>query len=209
MDLLYPFFVAFSMIFFAELGDKTQLLVLSFSAKNRAYKILLGVALGTFFSHGIAILFGSSLASFSSSSFQFYLKFFTYCSFMIFGIIGFLPEKKVTSSSSKSKVSFFNKLSHLSFGAVIIVAISIVIGELGDKTFLASLGLGLEYPVYKFSLICGSIFGMCMSNLLAIFCGKFLSKHLKPSFVSILSNIIFLVFGLFGMFSLFFCRIKT
>ena len=204
MDFLYPFFVAFSMIFFAELGDKTQLLVLSFSAKNRAYKILLGVALGTFFSHGIAILFGSSLASFSSSSFQFYLKFFTYCSFIIFGIIGFFPEKKVSSSSSKSKVSFFNKLSHLSFGAVIIVAISIVIGELGDKTFLASLGLGLEYPVYKFSLICGSIFGMCMSNLLAIFCGKFLSKHLKPSFVSILSNIIFLVFGLFGMFSLFF-----
>ncbi len=204
MDFLYPFFVAFSMIFFAELGDKTQLLVLSFSAKNRAYKILLGVALGTFFSHGIAILFGSSLASFSSSSFQFYLKFFTYCSFIIFGIIGFFPEKKVTSSSSKSKVSFFNKLSHLSFGAVIIVAISIVIGELGDKTFLASLGLGLEYPSYKLSLICGSIFGMCMSNLLAIFCGKFLSKHLKPSFVSILSNIIFLVFGLFGMFSLFF-----
>ena len=204
MDFLYPFFVAFSMIFFAELGDKTQLLVLSFSAKNKAYKILLGVALGTFFSHGIAILFGSSLASFSSSSFQFYLKFFTYCSFIIFGIIGFFPEKKVTSSSSKSKVSFFNKLSHLSFGAIIIVAISIVIGELGDKTFLASLGLGLEYPSYKLSLICGSIFGMCMSNLLAIFCGKFLSKHLKPSFVSILSNIIFLVFGLFGMFSLFF-----
>ena len=202
MDFLYPFFVAFSMIFFAELGDKTQLLVLSFSAKNRAYKILLGVALGTFFSHGIAILFGSSLASFSSSSFQFYLQFFTYCSFIIFGIIGFFPEKKVSTSSSKSKVSFFNKLSHLSFGAVIIVAISIVIGELGDKTFLASLGLGLEYPVYKFSLICGSIFGMCMSNLLAIFCGKFLSKHLKPSFVSILSNIIFLVFGLFGMFRL-------
>lgn len=200
MDFLYPFFVAFSMIFFAELGDKTQLLVLSFSAKNRAYKILLGVALGTFFSHGIAILFGSCLASFSSSSFQLYLRFFTYCSFIIFGIIGFFPEKKVSSSSSKSKVSFFNKLSHLSFGAVIIVAISIVIGELGDKTFLASLGLGLEYPVYKFSLICGSILGMCMSNLLAIFCGKFLSKHLKPSFVSILSNIIFLVFGLFGMF---------
>ena len=204
MDFLYPFFVAFSMIFFAELGDKTQLLVLSFSAKNRAYKILLGVALGTFFSHGIAILFGSSLASFSSSSFQFYLKFFTYCSFIIFGIIGFFPEKEVSNSSSKSKVSFFNKLSHFSFGVIIIVAISIVIGELGDKTFLASLGLGLEYPVYKFSLICGSIFGMCMSNLLAIFCGKFLSKHLNPSFVSILSNIIFLVFGLFGMFSLFF-----
>ena len=117
-----------------------------------------------------------------------------------FGIIGFFPEKKASNSSNKSKISFFNKLSHFSFGAIIVVAISIVIGEFGDKTFLASLGLGLEYPAYKFSLICGSIFGMCMSNLLAIFCGKFLSKHLKPSFVSILSNVIFLVFGLFGMF---------
>ena len=207
MDFLYPFFVAFSMIFFAELGDKTQLLVLSFSAKNRAYKILLGVALGTFLSHGIAILFGSCLASFSSSSFQLYLRFFTYCSFILFGIMGFLPKKEGSlshDSSKKSKFSFFNKLSRISFGAIFIVAISIVIGELGDKTFLASLGLGLEYPVYKFSLICGSILGMCMNNLLAIFCGKFLSKHLKPSFVSILSNIIFLVFGLFGMFSLFF-----
>ena len=125
-------------------------------------------------------------------------------SFIIFGILGFFPEKNSLNSSNKSKVSFFNKLSHLSFGTIVIVAISIVIGELGDKTFLASLGLGLEYPSYKFSLICGSIFGMCTSNLLAIFCGKFLSKHLKPSFVSILSNIIFLVFGLFGMFSLFF-----
>ena len=207
MDFLYPFFVAFSMIFFAELGDKTQLLVLSFSAKNRAYKILLGVALGTFLSHGIAILFGSSLASFSTSSFQLYLKFITYCSFIIFGFIGFLSKKDISDASVSPngfKFSFFNKLSKVRFSAIIVVAFSIVIGELGDKTFLASLGLGLEYPTYKFSLICGSIFGMCMSNLLAIFCGKFLSKHLKPSFVSLLSNIIFLVFGLFGLFSLFF-----
>ena len=210
MNPLYPFFVAFSMIFFAELGDKTQLLVLSFSAKNRAYKILLGVALGTFFSHGIAILFGSKLASFSSLSFQFYLKLFTYCSFIIFGIIGFFSKNqisdssKVSYSSKKSKTSFFNKLSHLSFNVIIIIAIFIIIGELGDKTFLASLGLGLEYSSYRFSLVCGSILGMVMSNLLAVFCGKFLSNHLKPSFVSFLSNLIFLVFGLFGIFSLFF-----
>ncbi len=208
MDFIYPFFVAFSMIFFAELGDKTQLLVLSFSAKNRAYKILFGVALGTFCSHGLAILFGSRLASFTNLSFQYYLKFFTYCSFIIFGIIGFLPRKNpsnISDSSRKVKFSFFNKISSVPFSAIMIVAISILIGEFGDKTFLASLGLGLEYPSYKFSLICGSILGMVSSNLLAIFCGKFLSNHFKPSFVSFLSNMIFLAFGLFGMFSLFLC----
>lgn len=201
MNLLYSFIISFSMIFFAELGDKTQLLVLSFSTKNRAYKILLGVALGTFFSHGLAILFGSRLASFSHSSFQFYLKLFTYFSFIIFGIIGFLPKKD--NSGSSNNFSFFNRFSHLHLGTIGIIAISIIIGELGDKTFLASLGLGLEYPLYKFSLICGSIIGMVLSNLLAIFCGKFLSHYLKPPIISILSNIIFLAFGILGLLGLF------
>ena len=200
MELMYPFFVAFSMIFFAELGDKTQLLVLSFSAKNRCYKVLLGVALGTFFSHGLAILFGSKLACFSQDSFQFYLKLFTYFSFIIFGIIGFLPDNN--NSTSSKDLSFLDKFKFLHLGAVLLVAISIVVGELGDKTFLASLGLGLEYPMQKFSLIFGSIFGMVFSNLLAIFCGKFLSHYLKPSIISFLSNIIFLVFGIVGIFSL-------
>ena len=200
MELFYPFFVAFSMIFFAELGDKTQLLVLSFSAKNRCYKVLLGVALGTFFSHGLAILFGSKLACFSQDSFQFYLKLFTYFSFIIFGIIGFLPDNN--DSTSSKDLSFLDKFKFLHLSTVLLVAISIVVGELGDKTFLASLGLGLEYPMQKFSLILGSIFGMVFSNLLAIFCGKFLSHYLKPSIISFLSNIIFLVFGIVGIFSL-------
>ena len=200
MELFYPFFVAFSMIFFAELGDKTQLLVLSFSAKNRCYKVLLGVALGTFFSHGLAILFGSKLACFSQDSFQFYLKLFTYFSFIIFGIIGFLPDNN--DSTSSKDLSFLDKFKFLHLSTVLLVAISIVVGELGDKTFLASLGLGLEYPMQKFSLIFGSIFGMVFSNLLAIFCGKFLSHYLKPSIISFLSNIIFLVFGIVGIFSL-------
>ena len=200
MELFYPFLVAFSMIFFAELGDKTQLLVLSFSAKNRCYKVLLGVALGTFFSHGLAILFGSKLACFSQDSFQFYLKLFTYFSFIIFGIIGFLPDNN--DSTSSKDLSFLDKFKFLHLGAVLLVAISIVVGELGDKTFLVSLGLGLEYPMQKFSLIFGSIFGMVFSNLLAIFCGKFLSHYLKPSIISFLSNIIFLVFGIVGIFSL-------
>ena len=30
MELIYPFLIAFSMVFVSELGDKTQLLVLSF-----------------------------------------------------------------------------------------------------------------------------------------------------------------------------------
>ena len=66
MNYIYPFFISFILIFVSELGDKTQLLVLSFSTKDKAKNILLGVAIGTFFSHGLAILFGSKLVDFQN-----------------------------------------------------------------------------------------------------------------------------------------------
>ena len=63
MFLIYPFIIAFTLVFISELGDKTQLLALSFSSKLKISTILLGVALGSLFSHGLAILFGSFLGN--------------------------------------------------------------------------------------------------------------------------------------------------
>ena len=196
MDFLYPFFISFILIFLSELGDKTQLLVLSFSTKDKAKYILFGVALGTFFSHGLAILFGSQIGSLENETFQFYLELLTYSSFL-FGIIGFLPKRK-TKVDTDSKTSLLQKISFIKLNYIAIIALSIVIGELGDKTFLASLGLGVQYPKYKISLILGSIFGMVVSNSIALFFGRFLGSKLKPKFVEILSNIIFIIFGLLG-----------
>ncbi len=202
MEFIYPFLITFSLVFFSELGDKTQLLVLSFSTKNKAKNILLGVAIGTFLSHGFAILFGSKIAYFSNASFQFYLKIFTYTSFLLFGFIGFLPKKDF--NDSPDKIGFMQKISKMKLNPIIMVAICILIGELGDKTFLASLSLGFQYPYSKISLILGSVFGMVISNCIAIFCGKFLGNHFQQNFIEALSNIIFIVFGLLGFASFIF-----
>lgn len=205
MELIYPFLITFTLVFFSELGDKTQLLVLSFSTKNKTKNILFGVALGTFFSHGFAILFGSKIANFSSDIFQFYLKIFTYISFILFGVIGFLPKApKHEDITDSHKSNCLQKFSFLKLNFVVMVALCILVGELGDKTFLASLGLGFEYSNYKFSLILGSICGMVASNFIAIFCGKLLGNHLKQEFIEFLSNIIFIVFGLLGFIHAFF-----
>ena len=45
MEFIYPLLTAFCLVFFSELGDKTQLLVLSFSTKLKAATILIGVAI--------------------------------------------------------------------------------------------------------------------------------------------------------------------
>lgn len=204
MELIYPFLITFTLVFFSELGDKTQLLVLSFSTKNKTKNILFGVALGTFFSHGFAILFGSRIANFSSDILQFYLKIFTYISFILFGVIGFLPKKSIDNSFDNSpKSNFLEKFTFLKLNFVFMVALCILVGELGDKTFMASLGLGFEYSNYKISLILGSICGMVASNFIAISCGKILGNHLKQEFIEFLSNITFIVFGLLGFINVF------
>lgn len=202
MEYIYSFLIAFSFIFFSELGDKTQLLVLSFSTKSKARNILLGIAIGTFFSHGIAILFGSKVGSLENESLHFILKIITYITFLIFGIIGFLPKKNEETEDSK-KSNFLNKLHLSSFNYIFIVAFSIIVGELGDKTFLASLGLGLQYPYYKISLILGAVFGMVTSDALAIFFGKLLGNKLPKGLIEFISNCIFICFGVIGLFILF------
>ena len=201
MEFIYPFFISFILIFVSELGDKTQLLVLSFSNKLRASRIFLGIALGTFFSHGFAILFGGFVSSISSD-FNVYLSFFTYLSFLIFGIWGFIPKKGDCESGSKN--SFLNKISSLKINFVFVIAISIFVGEIGDKTFLASLGLGIQYPSYRISLILGSIFGMIASNSIAIFFGRFLGKIFNPDKIEKLSNLLFILFGIFRIFEFFY-----
>lgn len=195
MEFISPMLIAFGLVFLSELGDKTQLLVLSFSTKLKAFTILLGVALGSLLSHGIAILFGSMLGSTGNLPFQQALQFLTYCSFIVLGVLTIFSQ-----GDDDSKPSKLGKISNLKINYVLVIAFTIAIGEIGDKTFLASLGLGIGYPEYKLSLIIGAILGMVVSDCIAIFLGKFLSKHVSPTTIQKFSGALFVLFGLFGLF---------
>lgn len=196
MNCIYPILIAFLLVFISELGDKTQFLVLSFSSKLKASTILIGVALGSFFSHGIAILFGSSIGLLENEFLHNSLQIATYISFIVFGIISFLPKKEEIRDEKKD--SLIKKLSRFGIGYIFIIALSIAIGEIGDKTFLASLGLGISYPHSKLFLIIGAILGMVASDTIAILFGKFLSSKVPDSLIERLSGILFIIFGVVG-----------
>ena len=199
MNFIYPFLIAFSMVFISELGDKTQLLVLSFSGKGRTFKILLGVAIGSFFSHGLAILFGSSVHLLENSILNTVVKWITYLSFLGMGIISLNPKKDGSDSNENDKKSgIIYKITHLKINYCFIIALCIMIGELGDKTFLASIGLGVEYPHSKFALILGAICAMVSCDFIAILFGKFLNKYISEKAMQKLSGVLFLLFGILG-----------
>ena len=199
MEQLYPLFLSFIMVFIAELGDKTQLLVLSFSGSVRPRNILLGIAIGSFFSHGIAIIFGSHVGVLENQALLNAIKFFTYLSFILIGVISLLPKKEKLSSDSEGKASILEKISNLKLNYTLIIALTILVGEFGDKTFLASLGFGIEYPDYKIMLVIGAILGMVISDSLAIIFGKFLNKYISEEKMKKFSGVLFLTFGFVGL----------
>lgn len=205
MNNLFPFIISFLFIALSELGDKTQVLVLSFSTKNKTSHILLGIAIGTLLSHGIAIILGSKICNYGDTNFIYYLKLLTYLTFLVFGILGFIKLIKTSTNITKTdyKLKLLNYISSLFKNCIFIVALSIAIGEIGDKTWLASIGLGIQYPMFKISLICGSICGMLLSNSIAIFFGKWLSHKISDKYIDILSNSIFIIFGFLGLINIF------
>ncbi len=160
--------------------------------------ILFGVALGSFFSHGIAILFGSRIGLMESAILHHILEIITYLSFILIGVISLIPKKEKISSDGSSKQSLIEKISHLKLNYWLIIALTIMIGELGDKTFLASIGFGIQYPNSKVMLVLGAILGMVVSDSIAVVFGKFLNRHISESTMQKVSGILFLIFGVIG-----------
>ena len=114
--------------------------------------------------------------------------------FLLIGIIGFLPKKDL-----QIKNNFLNKLCNSKLNYIFIISIFIMVGEIGDKTFLVAIGLGIDYPYYKLSLIAGCTLGMIISNSVVILFGKLIEKCFSNSFINLFSNLIFIIFGLIGL----------
>lgn len=114
--------------------------------KQKTRTILLGVALGSLFSHGIAILFGSVLGNFGNNNLHDILEIITYSSFILIGLISLFSNKNDNKDENKDE-SLVNKLSKYAINYSLIIGITIAIGELGDKTFLAS--IGLRYTIFS------------------------------------------------------------
>ncbi len=98
----------------------------------------------------------------------------------------------------KKKNGFLEKISKLKLNYCLIIALSIMVGELGDKTFLASLGFGIQYPNSKFMLVLGAILAMVVCDSIAIVFGKFLNKYISETVMQKISGILFLIFGIAG-----------
>lgn len=174
------FLWSFFFIAIAEMGDKTQLVALSFATKYKPTKVLLGIFIGTALIHFLSVIIGEKVSALIPIH---YLKILIGLSFIGFGI---WTLKGDTCGENEKK---WNKL-----GPIATVAIAFFLAEIGDKTQLATISLAAKYRSFM-GVWVGSTFGMVAADGVAIIAGIIAGKKLPDKLIKYVSATIFILFG--------------
>lgn len=177
---------AFLFIFMAEMGDKTQILAMTFATQYNVGKVLLGVFIGSLLNHGIAIALGSYLGNMIPLN---NVQIIAGVLFVLFGIWGLWDINDEDKEESTKR----------NIGPVLTVSLAFFIGELGDKTQLTAMTLATDAisPVF---ILFGTVTGMIVTSGLGIFVGRKLGEKIPEIWIKISSSFIFMFFGILKLF---------
>jgi putative Ca2+/H+ antiporter (TMEM165/GDT1 family) len=177
---MYEIIQAAFLIFVAELGDKTQIMAMSFATKYKVRDILLGVGLGVVLNHGIAVFIGAHAQRFIPIVF---IQLLAALLFIIFGYTSLKVEEE-DEDSAKSIIK----------SAIITVALAFFLGEMGDKTQLTAMALAINgNPI---STLIGTTTGMILTSGVGIVVGMYFGKHIPEKWLKLFSGMVFVVLGI-------------
>ncbi len=179
--MLQELIQAFTLIFIAEMGDKTQILAMAFATRYPVKKVLAGIFLGAFFNHGLAVLLGSYISTF--------IPIDTIQIAAGFAFVGFALWTLKPEGDDDEEVE-----EKASYGPVLTVALAFFIGELGDKTQLTAITLAAD-AAYPFFILCGTVLGMIVTGGLGIFVGRKLGNRIPEFTIKIIAATVFMFFG--------------
>lgn len=183
-----PFFLPASMMFLAEMGDKTQLLALAFASRYKPVKVLVGMFLSIFVLNGIAVTFGNVVSQ--NASLNIWIEAAAAAAFIVFGLLSLKPER----SDPDEKESFRT----LKAGVILTVFIAFFLAELGDKTQLTAISLAVKYHESPILVLFGTSVGMFLADSLGVFVGAVMLKKIPEWLIKRIAAVVFLVFGLFS-----------
>lgn len=178
--MLGEFIEAFVLVFVAEVGDKTQLMLMTLAAKYTIIQMLLGILLGVTINHGAAVIIGCYLSNIIEGRL---LQLFAGFIFIVFGIMTILYDEDEERTKS------------FKFGPVLTTALTFLLGEMGDKTQLTAMTLAMEAQNPAL-VLGGSVTGMLAIGLVGIIIGTTLTKLIPSNIIKIISGLVFIIFGL-------------
>jgi putative Ca2+/H+ antiporter (TMEM165/GDT1 family) len=176
--------VSFAVIFVAEMGDKSQLMALTFATRYRAIPILIGIAIATASVHAVSVVVGALLSVSLPTDLINVAAGLAFLGFAAWTLRGdTLSEDEAARAERQSSRS-----------AVAAASGAFFLAELGDKTMLATITLASTDNPWWVWL--GSTLGMVVADALAIVVGRLLGKRLPERAITIFATVMFVLFGL-------------
>lgn len=177
--------ISLGVVFVAELGDKSQLITMTYALRHRWWVVLSGVALAAFMVHGLSVTIGHFLGltlperpiAFAAAIAFFGFALWTWRERTDDGSVPPAPEHRFV---------------------VLAVVSSYVLAELGDKTMLATVALASDYNWAGVWL--GATLAMVLADGLAIAVGALLHRRLPERLLHAAASVLFLLFGLWLLF---------
>lgn len=184
--MLTAILVSVAVVFVAELGDKSQLITMTYSLRHRWWVVLSGVGIASMLVHGLSVTIGHFLGL---SLPERPIAFAGALAFFLFAVWtwreGGLDDDEGVRVAEPRFVLFA-------------VISSFVLAELGDKTMLATVALASDHNWAGVWI--GATAGMVLADGVAIAVGAWAHKRLPERFLHGLASVLFLLFGLWLLF---------
>ncbi len=184
------FFTVLFTIFIAEMGDKTQLLLVAMAGKYKIPHILTGTWLATVVLNLMAVGVGAALSSYLD------MRVIKIVAGLAFFWFAFSALKEDGGEEEQKEMGY-----HL--GPILAIFGSFFIGELGDKTQLSAITLAANYTNHSLgnaaAVFLGCTLGLILADLLGLVAGVALKSKIPARTLHLVSFFIFATFGVLSI----------
>ncbi|MDT7571153.1 MAG: Ca2+/H+ antiporter, family [Actinomycetota bacterium] len=174
--------LSFGVIFVAELGDKSQLMAMTFATRYRFWTVLGGITAATALVHLASVGIGAAVGVNLPTS---VINIVAGIAFLLFGAWTLRGDELSEDEAAKAQ--------RATRSAFVAVGVAFFLAELGDKTMLATITLATTEG--WFGTWVGSTLGMVAADALAIAVGAVLGRRLPEKAVRIGAAVLFFAFG--------------
>lgn len=186
---MFLFLKVFFTEFIAEMGDKTQIMLIALTSKYKLRDIILGTGVAILVLNGIAVLAGGLVSRFVP---DWLIKMIAALAFLYFAASTIAGDKdEEEENAGKSKIKF----------APLAVFCTFFVAELGDKTQLTAITFGAnEGMSAAFIVWIACSLGLFAADVIGMLIGYLLKSKTPDGLLNTLAFIIFSVFGVFTLY---------
>ncbi|RFS86126.1 UPF0016 domain-containing protein [Actinomadura spongiicola] len=180
------FLISLAVIFVAELGDKSQLMAMTFATRFRVLPVLAGITAATAIVHLASVAVGAALGAALPTG-----------PITIAAGLAFLGFAAWTLRGDELDDTERAKARRATGSAILAVGAAFFLAELGDKTMLATVTLAADHGglVALTGVWAGSTLGMVAADALAIGVGHLLGRNLPERIIKYGAAAGFAAFG--------------